>query len=104
MNILDEIDFFVEQNRLYTLIIGSIFTQFLTELFSSFTNDILMPLLNRDFNNNKQGDINELKRKKVNIYGFTFNYGSFLVAVFRFVIVLFILLVINRLRFNKKRK
>ncbi len=104
MYILNEIDFFIEENRLYTLIIGSIFTQFIAELFSSLTNDILMPLLNRDFNNNNRGDINELKTKKVDIFGFRFNYGSFLVALFRFVIVLFILLVVNRLRYNKKRK
>ena len=62
MNLINEIDFFIEKNNLYTLIIGSIFSQFLSEVFNSFTNDIIMSLLNTDVNSNGYNDINEIKK------------------------------------------
>ena len=89
---------FIESNDLYAVVIGTIFSQFLTELFHSFTNDLIMPMLNLDINKNNINDVTELKDLKIKAFNVEFKVGAFLVAFVRFVIVVCILLMINRHR------
>ena len=89
---------FIKSNDLYAVVIGTIFSQFLTELFHSFTNDLIMPMLNLDINKNNVNDVHELKDIKFKFFNVEFKIGSFLVAIVRFIIVVCILLMINRYR------
>jgi large-conductance mechanosensitive channel len=100
----NELGRFVERNRLYSVIIGTIFSQFLTELFHSTINDLIMPMMNIDVNKNKKNDIIELKKFKIKIFNIQFKFGSFLVALIRFIIIMCVLLMLNRIRRNSKRK
>lgn len=87
---------FIESNDMYAVVIGTIFSQFITELFHSFTNDLIMPMLNLDINKNNVNDVTELKDIKIKFYNIEFKVGSFLISFVRFVIVGCILLMINR--------
>jgi large-conductance mechanosensitive channel len=89
---------FIKSNDLYAVVIGTIFSQFLTELFHSFTNDLIMPMLNLDINKNNVNDVHELKDLKIKFFNIKFKVGSFLVSFVRFIIVVCILLMINRHR------
>ena len=63
MNILNDISEFVEKNRLYNIIIGTVISSFITEVAYSILNNLIMPFF--DFNNNKKSDIVELKKIQV---------------------------------------
>ena len=92
----EELDNFIDTNSIYSVVIGTIFSQFLTELFHSFTNDLIMPILNLDINKNDKNDVTELKDLKFKMFNIDFKIGSFLVALVRFIIILCILLMINK--------
>jgi large-conductance mechanosensitive channel len=100
MKILNDISTFIEDNRLYNIIIGTVISSFVTEVAYSIINNIIMPFF--DFNNNKQSDLIELKKLKVKIIGKNIHIGMFLYSIIRFLIVLIILVYISKARTKKK--
>lgn len=100
MNILNDISEFVEKNRLYNIIIGTVISSFITEVAYSILNNLIMPFF--DFNNNNKSDIVELKKVQVKLLGRNFKIGNFLYSIIRFSIVLLILVYFNKTRMKKK--
>jgi len=83
----------------------AVLSSFVNQLVFSFINDIIMPVIDRDGNNDNQPDINKIVDYKVKTGGITFKVGAFILALIRFILLLFILfilcLVIIKLK-NKK--
>ena len=73
----------------------AVLSTFVNELIFSLINDIILPIIDRDADNDNNPDINKLKHITIKTKGITFRIGSFVVALIRFVILLFILFFIS---------
>jgi large-conductance mechanosensitive channel len=67
---------------------------FVNQLVVSFINDIIMPIIDRDGNNDNKPDINKIADYTIKTGGITFRIGAFILALIRFVLLLFMLFII----------
>ena len=101
MGFLKDLQFFVDQNRLYSVIIGTVLASFVTEISYSAINNIIMPLITTDFNKNNKDDMKDLQSLEIKIFKKKILIGKFLYSFIRFSIILIILVYVNKLK-NKK--
>jgi large-conductance mechanosensitive channel len=72
----------------------AVLSSFVNQLVFSFINDIIMPVIDRDGNNDNQPDINKIADYQVKTGGITFKVGAFILALIRFILLLFILFIL----------
>ena len=72
----------------------AVLSTFINQLVLSFINDIIMPIIDRDGNNDNKPDINKIADYTVKTGGITFRVGAFILALIRFVLLLFILFIL----------
>ena len=63
----------------------------LTDLVISFINDIVLPITDRDGDDDQEPDIHKLKNITIKTRGITFRIGSFLITLIRFIVVIILL-------------
>jgi large-conductance mechanosensitive channel len=73
----------------------AVLSTFVNELVFSLINDIILPIIDRDGNNDNDPDINKIKNITVKTNGITFKIGAFIVSLIRFIILLLILFIIS---------
>ena len=100
MTFIDDFKNFANDNRLYSVIIGTVMASFVTEFAYSLINNIIMPLIETDFNNNKKSDIKELREIEYNFFGRKILIGKFLYSLIRFIVIIVILVMINKVKRN----
>ena len=57
-------------------------------LTNSLLNDIILPLINRDGNNDGVDDIAVLKKYKLNLFGAELRIGRFLITIIKHIIII----------------
>ena len=98
MSFIVDLKSFVSENRLYSVIIGTVLASFVTEISYSAINNIIMPILTTDLNNNKKDDMKDLQKLEVIIFSKKIMLGKFLYSFIRFTIILIILVYVNKLK------
>ena len=68
----------------------AVLSTFVNELVFSLINDIILPIIDRDGNNDNDPDINKIKNITIKTNGITFKIGAFIVSLIRFIILIFI--------------
>ena len=104
MSFAEDLKLFVSENRLYSVIIGTVLASFVTEVSYSAINNLIMPLINTDFNRNNVNDMDDIKQWEVKIFSKRIFIGKFLHSFIRFAIILFILVHVNKLKVKKLSK
>jgi len=92
--IFSEFTELIMKNTVFLGITIAVMASFVNQLVFSFINDIIMPVIDRDGNNDNQPDINKIADYQVKTGGITFRVGAFILALIRFVILIFILFII----------
>ena len=92
---IKELTDILSRNTVLFAISIAIISTFANQLLFSFINDIILPIVDRDGNSDNDPDINKLKNFTLKFYGVTFKIGEFIIALIRFVILLFILFIIG---------
>ncbi len=72
----------------------AVMAAFINQLVFSFINDIIIPIIDRDGDNDNEPDINKLSNYKFKVNGITFKTGAFLLALIRFILVLFFIFIV----------
>jgi large-conductance mechanosensitive channel len=73
----------------------AVLATFVNQLVLSFINDIIMPIIDRDGNDDNKPDINKIADFKVKAGGITFRVGAFILALIRFILLLFMLFIVS---------
>jgi large-conductance mechanosensitive channel len=89
-----EITDIIMKNSVMFGITIAVLSSFVNQLVFSFINDIIMPVIDRDGNNDNQPDINKIADYKVKTGGITFKVGAFILSLIRFILLLFILFIL----------
>ncbi len=82
---------FIKDNHIIATAIATIFSKIITDLSYSFIDNILLPIINIDLDNDGKSDINNIKNKIINLYGISFKVGPFVIEIIKFVCILLML-------------
>ncbi len=91
---ITEITQILMKNSVMLGITIAVLATFVNQLVLSFINDIIMPIIDRDGNNDNQPDINKIADYTLKAGGITFRIGAFILALIRFILLLFILFIL----------
>ncbi len=81
----------------------AVISTFVNQLVLSFMNDIILPIIDRDGNDDQQPDINKIVDYTIKTNGITFKIGAFIVALIRFVILIFIIFILSLVLVKMKK-
>jgi large-conductance mechanosensitive channel len=101
--ILSEITDLIMKNSVFLGITIAVIASFVNQLVFSFINDIIMPIIDRDGDNNNEPDINRIANYTIKTGGITFRIGSFIVALIRFALLIFIIFILCLVLINIKK-
>lgn len=93
---INEFYTFLKENQIVDTAIATIFSKLITDLSYSFIDNILLPIINIDVNNDGKADINDFKNKIININGINFKLGPFIIELIKFIIIMFILFILSK--------
>tara|TARA_Y200000002_G_C22659295_1_gene654974 strand:+ start:181 stop:477 length:297 start_codon:yes stop_codon:yes gene_type:complete len=88
---------FIKDNHIITTTIVTIFSKLITDVSYSFIDNIILPIINIDLDNDGKADINSFKNKRINIFGVNLKIGLFTIEILKFIPVLFILYYLSKL-------
>ena len=88
---------FLKENHIIATVIATIISTYITNLSVSFTNDILLPIINRDGDGDGEKDIDKYENYILKIYNINFRVGSFCVEIFKFMIITYLMFIISKL-------
>ncbi|MBA42840.1 MAG: hypothetical protein CMF62_02385 [Magnetococcales bacterium] len=86
---------FLKQNNVFGAAIAAILSDRINEITNSLTDNILLPIINRDGDGDGESDIKTIEDHKVKCLGITFATGKFLMALIRFIIVTYIIFIVS---------
>ncbi len=89
---------FIKDNHIIATAIATIFSKIITDLSYSFIDNILLPIINIDLDNDGKSDINNIKNKIINLYGISFKVGPFVIEIIKFVCILLMLFYFSKLK------
>ncbi len=92
---LSELQQLVMKNSVLFGISIAVISTFVNQLVLSFINDIVLPIIDRDGNNDEKPDIEKIADYKIKTNGITFKMGAFIVALIRFIILMFIIFILS---------
>lgn len=90
------IDFF-SKNQILTTLIGTVLASNITLLTKSFMDNIIMPVINMDLNNDGEPDRETLEKFEIHFGGIDMKIGKFLLTIIEFSIILLIIYTINNI-------
>jgi large-conductance mechanosensitive channel len=78
---------FLKKNDILSLSIAAVFSGHINELINSFVNNLFIPILNRDADNDGKKDIKKIENLEIKFFNVNFTIGKFLVDILKFVLV-----------------
>lgn len=97
MDISSEVSDFFKENEILTTIIATILAANISTLTKSLMDNILMPLINIDINNDGEADRDTLKKFHIKFRGVDIKIGEFILTLIEFTVILFIIYSIHKL-------
>ncbi len=101
--IFDEIKTLFTNNSALFGVTIAVVSMFVNQLVFSFINDIIMPVIDRDGNDDNNPDINKIADYNIKVGGITFKIGAFIIALIRFVLVMFFLFIVCVILVKKQK-
>ena len=95
-----EINDFFTENQILTTLIGTILASNITLLTKSFMDNIVLPIINMDLNNDGEPDRETLEKFELNFSGINMKIGKFILTTIEFSIILFIIYIVNNISKN----
>jgi len=84
---------FLQDNNVVSVIIAAILSDRINEMTNTFFDDIILPIINRDSDGDNISDIKKFEDYSVSVLGAKLNVGKVILAIFKFLIVAYILFI-----------
>ena len=95
-NIVDFRKFLID-NKVIATAISFAAGSYMESVTTSFFDNIILPIINRDSDNDGKKDIHKFEDIIINISGIKMKIGRFLIDIFKFFMILYVLFLISRL-------
>jgi len=87
---------FLKDNQIVATAVATIFSKIISDLSYSFVDNILLPVINIDMDNDGKSDIENIKNKIFKFRGIHLKIGLFMIEILKFIIILFILFLLSK--------
>ena len=96
MSILTEFSDFLSSNNIGTTILATVISSYITELGISFSDNLILPIIDQDLDGDGKPDIGKLKNLKLKIRGCTLKIGEFLITLTKVSLMFVIIFLIQK--------
>lgn len=86
---------FLEKNKAFATASAIVIATQLSVLATSFVENIILPIFNRDINEDGVPDIHNFENIEIDIFGIKIKMGKFAVAILRFLIIIYIVFLVS---------
>lgn len=88
---------FLGKNNIINIAVATIISRYIMIISIGFIDHIILPIINRDMDNDGTKDIHKLENYKFRLWGITFEIGAFCVLLFKFMIIMIFMFIISKL-------
>ena len=85
---------FLKKNDILSLSIAAVFSGHINELINSLVNNLLIPIINRDGDNDGKKDIKKLENLEFKLFKIRFTIGKLLIDILKFTLVTIVIYMI----------
>ena len=86
---------FLKKNSVISLALAAVISNQLNKLTESFVDDIIMPIVNIDYDDDGEKDIKKLQDKEFHLFRIKFRTGNFIFLVIKFIIIAYIIFILS---------
>ena len=86
---------FLQKNKAFATAASIVIATQISSLASSFTENIIVPIFNRDLNKDGIKDIQNFEDLKIKLFGIEFQLGKFIIDIIKFFVILYVVFIIS---------
>jgi|TARA_B100000524_G_scaffold348370_1_gene252690 large-conductance mechanosensitive channel len=102
MKLYNEFILFLKNNSILTTIIATVMSTQINDLTNSIADDLILPVIYRDGDNDGKADIKKLENYKLILYGTKLKVGKFCVVLIKVTVIFLVLFFIKKFFFNNE--
>ena len=87
---------FLKDNNVFAIAVAAVLSERISDLINASIESLIMPIINRDADEDGVKDIQRLEEHTVIIGGMTFTVGKLLTSFIKFVIVTYIVFIVSK--------
>jgi large-conductance mechanosensitive channel len=88
---------FLNNNNVVSTAIAAVLSERISDIMSVFVDNIIMPIINIDCNNDGVKDIKNLEDYEINVLNINFKIGKLIISLIKFFIVMYIIYIISNI-------
>ncbi len=96
MSLINEFEQFLSSNNIGTTILATVISTYITELGISFSDNLILPIIDQDLDGDGKPDIGKLKNIVINIGRCKLKVGEFLITLTKVVVMFIVIFMIQR--------
>ena len=96
MSLINEFSNFLKNNNLGTTIVATIISSYITELGISFSDNIILPIIDQDLDGDGKPDIGKLKNLVMNVGKCKLKLGEFFITFTKVLLMFIIIFIIQK--------
>ena len=100
MSLFKDFFSFLKNNNIFPTFVATIFSTYISELVISFTDNLIMPILNRDGDKDGKPDIKNIENYKLNLFRINFQIGKLIIIGIKVFIIFLIVFFMSKI-YNK---
>jgi len=86
---------FLNNNNVFSAIVVAILSERVNEITNTLTDNLLLPIINRDGDNDGVADIQKFENKKITLYNMEFGIGKIITALIKFFIICYLIFILT---------
>lgn len=87
-------DFLIDKN-VWKTIIATLVSEYVLGLTDSLTENIILPIINKDTNNDGKKDLHYLENLKIQLFNINLGVGKLFISLIRFFVMMFLIYIVN---------
>ena len=86
---------FIVKNKAFATAASIVIATQINEFAISLTDNMILPIINRDYNKDGVADIQQFEKTELKIFGINFKIGKFIVDLIKFILVIYLVFAIS---------
>jgi len=87
---------FLADHNVLSIAIATVLSRKVNDVMDSVIDNIIMPVINRDSDNDGVRDVKKLEDQSIKLYGMNFGVGKVLISIIKFIVVTYFLFLVTK--------
>ena len=86
---------FLVKNKAFATAASIVIATQINDFAISFTDNLIVPIINRDYNKDGVADIKQFENTELHVFGIKLKIGKFVIDIIKFIMVIYLVFVIS---------